>query len=472
MNKKALDFLSNFSYTIISNIISLVISTLVVLIIPRLVGVEEYGYWQLYLFYSSYVGFLHFGWIDGIYLRYGGKTYDELDKTKFFSQFHMLTISQIFISVLLVVTTLLFSYGEDKRFILQMTAICLVLSNVRNMLNFILQSTSRIKEFARITMLDRISYVILIIGFILLGVRDYRIMIIADLLGKTISLIYAMVLCKEIVFRRISTFALTVGETITNIAVGIKLMISTIASTLVIGVVRFGIERVWSVVVFAKVSLSLSVSNLLMIFINAVGIIMYPILRRTDPTKLPKLYIVMRTLLMVAMFALLIMYYPIRYFLSSWLPAYEESLAYLALLFPISIYEGNMALLVNTYLKTLRKEKEMLRINLITLVFSLILTLITTYGMKNLNYAIISIPILLAVRSFLSEMYLAKLMNISIKKDAIMEFILTGVFMFTGWMIFSWMGVLLYLVVYILYVLYKWKEIRMSIQFLKTYMKS
>ena len=72
MNNKALDFIKNFSYTLSSNLLSLVISTLVVLIIPKLIGVEEYGYWQLYIFYTSYIGFLHFGWNDGIYLRYGG----------------------------------------------------------------------------------------------------------------------------------------------------------------------------------------------------------------------------------------------------------------------------------------------------------------------------------------------------------------------------------------------------------------
>lgn len=73
MNSKVINFIKNFSYTLTSNLLSLLVSTLVILIIPKLLGVQEYGYWQLYIFYSSYVGFLHFGWNDGIYLRYGGK---------------------------------------------------------------------------------------------------------------------------------------------------------------------------------------------------------------------------------------------------------------------------------------------------------------------------------------------------------------------------------------------------------------
>ncbi len=90
MNSKAIKIIRNFTYSFTSSLVSMIISSLVILIVPKLIGIKEYGYWQLYLFYSSYVGFLHLGWNDGIYLRYGGKKYDELDKRLFFSQFYML----------------------------------------------------------------------------------------------------------------------------------------------------------------------------------------------------------------------------------------------------------------------------------------------------------------------------------------------------------------------------------------------
>ena len=86
MKEKLIDLVKNFSYSLTSNLISLIISTLVVLVIPRIIGVEDYGFWQLYLFYSSYIGFLHFGWNDGIYLRYGGEEYDDLDKAGKFAE--------------------------------------------------------------------------------------------------------------------------------------------------------------------------------------------------------------------------------------------------------------------------------------------------------------------------------------------------------------------------------------------------
>lgn len=49
--------LKNFSYTFVSNVVSFCISALVTFIVPKKLGVESYGYFQLYLFYVSYVGF-------------------------------------------------------------------------------------------------------------------------------------------------------------------------------------------------------------------------------------------------------------------------------------------------------------------------------------------------------------------------------------------------------------------------------
>lgn len=37
--------------------VSMCLSILQKLLVPKMLGVEQYGYWQLYIFYISYVGF-------------------------------------------------------------------------------------------------------------------------------------------------------------------------------------------------------------------------------------------------------------------------------------------------------------------------------------------------------------------------------------------------------------------------------
>ncbi|WP_303863966.1 hypothetical protein [Alkalibaculum bacchi] len=472
MNGKALRFIKNMSYTISSNLISLIVSTLVILIVPKLIGVKEYGYWQLYLFYSSYVGFLHFGWNDGIYLRYGGFEYNKLDKKLFFSQFISLLSSQIVIGIFIWIITMFFVNEMNRAFILKMTVMTMVIENLRIMLLYILQITNRIKEYARVTISDRIVYILLIITFLIVGVRDYKFMIIADLVGKLTSLVYSMILCKEIVFNRVSNFYFNVTETITNISSGIKLMFANIASTLIIGIVKFGVERTWDVSTFGRVSLTLSISNMMMIFINAVGIILFPILRRTSREKLSSIYSIMRDFLMVLSLGALTLYYPLKTIMVAWLPQYAESLLYMALVFPMFIYEGKMAFLINTYLKTLRREKVMLQINVITMLCSLFMTYIVTQIFNNLNIAILNIVILLAFRSVLAELYLSKELNLNVKKDVFLELLLTLIFILSGWFINSWFTVLIYGMAYIIYLTIKKKDITKTIISLRLLMKA
>lgn len=93
-------------------------------------------------------------------------------------------------------------------------------------------------------------------------------------------------------------------------------------------------------------------------FINAVGIVMFPLLRRTNKERLPSLFVTLRGVFVPLTYAILLLYVPVKFVLGMWLPEYSESLKFMGILFPIVIYEGRMSLLINTYLKTLRKEKQ------------------------------------------------------------------------------------------------------------------
>lgn len=472
MKKKFIDIAKNFSYSLASNLISLIISALITLVIPRIIGVEDYGYWQLYLFYSSYITFLTFGWNDGIYLRYGGEEYDNLDKNLFFSQFYSLLFSQIVIAVIISLFGFNILNDGDRLFILQMIAIDIVIVNARYTLLFILQTTNRIKEYSKVTILDRILYMSLIAFLILVGVSNYRLLIIADLFGRIISLLYAMLLCKDIVFREIKDLTPTLDETRRNISAGINLLFSNTANMLIPGIVRFGIEWNWSVAVFGQVSLTLNVSNLFLKFINALSLVIYPVLRRISYDSLTKFYSIMRDVLMAIVVGMLIFYMPMKIILSQWLPQYAESLNYMALLFPIVIYESKMSLLINTYMKALRFEKVMLNINIITLILSGILTLISTVLMDNLDFAILSIVILMAFRGIVSEIFISKNLDINVTKDIFLELVMTIIFVYTAWIVDSRSTPLIYGLFYIGYLLIKRNDLKESFNYIIRILRS
>ena len=268
-----------------------------------------------------------------------------------------------------------------------------------------------------------------------------------------------MILCKDIIFGKYTSIKNGLFESWKNIRVGVNLLIANIASMLIIGVIRMGIEQNWDIETFGKISLTLSISNLLLIFINAIGIAIFPMLRRTDEKKLASIYEVIRNILMILLFAMLIIYYPLKVILSNWLPQYNEGLIYMAVLFPICIYEGKMSLLINTYFKSLRQEKTILFINIISLCISVICSIITINIFKNINLVVISIVFLLGFRCILAECILAKKIKVKVVKDIVLESILIIIFIVTAWNVKLIISTVIYFIAYLIYVVSKKNKI-------------
>lgn len=455
MNSKFKNIVKNFSYSFSANIVSLLISVLTIAIIPKLVGVTEYGYWQLYTFYLSYIVFFRFGHADGIYLKYGGMEYKNLDRKVFATQFWLLVGAEIIISLMILIYGLLFIENTDRLFIIVLISLNVILVIPKTLLQIVLQATNRITDYASSIMIERVLYGVLLISSVALGVRDYRILIILDLIAKIVSLVFTVGYCKQIIFSKLVGLKIGVVEAWDNMKIGMNLMFSNIASLSIIGVIRLGIERKWDIATFGKISLTLSISNMLMLFINAIGVVFYPILKNTSFDKLPQIYIKMRNILILSFFGMLIFYYPASTVFELWLPNYAESLKYMALLFPICIFESKMSMLIVPYYNSLRKEKLMLRINLVTLVLSLLTTFIVIFILHNLTFAVISITILLALRCEISEILLSKILNINLLTDIFMELVMTGVFVTCAWFASTYIGILIYCFAYIVLLYFK-----------------
>ena len=95
MNKH---FYKNLQFAFLAQFISIIINLIMYLIVPKIVGTTNYAYWQLFIFYTNYAGFFHLGLVDGIYLRLGGKKYNDLNFNLLGSQLKVMNLIQIFVS--------------------------------------------------------------------------------------------------------------------------------------------------------------------------------------------------------------------------------------------------------------------------------------------------------------------------------------------------------------------------------------
>ena len=457
----------NLVYSISANLLSLLVSIILVLILPNLLGETAYGYLQLYLFYTTYVGFFHLGWIDGIYLRIGGKEYGQLEGQLYATQFIVLMIFELIVGVMIVVFANVFVPNVNRLHVIVLTCICMVIYIAKNYTTYILQATNRIKPYAIVTLIEKIIFAVIIIAAWVFRLGNYELIAIGDILGKLISTMVSLKYCKEILFCRLGNWKRTFQEIWINLSVGCKLLLANVAALLVNGIVRFAIERFWSIEVFGKVSLSMSLSNMLMVFISAISVVVFPMLKRMDEDKLGETYELIRNFLMIILLAALVFYYPAKHILTLFLPTYAESLKYMALMFPVCIFDSKISLLVNTYLKALRKEKTILIINISVVIVSMISTYFTVYIMHSLEMAVVSIVILMALQCAIAELYLSKYLGIDVISDMVMEWILVTIFILASWFIDSWISMAIYFVAFIIYCIIKRDKIKSLIKVLR-----
>lgn len=443
-------FKRNVSFSFLCNLISFIVSLMGTFLLPKYMSPENYGGWQLYLFYYTYTGFFHFGWLDGMYLRYGGMEYKKLRTSVYGPEFCCLIIFEVIVALAVFVYSHFYIVNIDLQFILYVVAITGILTVLRSFFSFVLQMTNRIEEYAKITVLERILFLGSIIVFVAIHAVTYKQLAIFDVFVKIFSLLYAIYYCKDLLgVCKISKNILQ--EIKINIKVGVNLMFANIASMLILGIMRFSVSQEWDLSTFGKLSLTIAISSFLMVFINSVSVVLFPALRTVERKTQTIIYCNIRKLLMPILLFMLISYYPLRMILLQWLPGYGDSFMYMAILFPICVYQCNMSLLVNTYLKCLRQERLMFNINLVAVLMSIVFSGIFAYLLHNLNLVIFSMVFVCAFRSILSEYYLTNILKLNINNDIISEVVLVLTFMVISWNFNQWYGGMLYLVAFCIY---------------------
>ena len=404
----------NVSYSVAANLTSFLVGVAVILLVPKVIGVEEYGYFQLFVFFIGYVGFFHFGWADGIILRYAGERWNALSRPRFSGQIHFFLFFELALWGLFALASYwMFGHGA-RLFVLLCTAVGAVLVLANTFLRFILQATNRIKVYAFLVFVERLVYLVAVLIVLFSGARDFRFFVFAYLIAQSATLVGAVWFCRDLIFTRAEPLKLVLRESAECVRVGIKLMLANVASILILGIIRLGIERAWGIAVFGKISLLLSVVSILFVFVNAASLALLPALRREEHERFRTLYFPSRITLTWVLLVSFVFAYPASRIVALWLPAYADSLVYLPLVLPVCLFESSVSLLTGTYLKVLRREKDFLIGNTAALLVSTVFLVISIPVLHNLALAVLAMPASLAVRSWFLEKRLAARLDVNV----------------------------------------------------------
>lgn len=82
-----------------ANILNLGFNLITNFALPKYLSFETYASIKTYQLYIGYIGVLHLGFIDGLYLEYGGKSYNCIDADRWKNELQTLRFFQIILSI-------------------------------------------------------------------------------------------------------------------------------------------------------------------------------------------------------------------------------------------------------------------------------------------------------------------------------------------------------------------------------------
>ncbi len=428
------------SYSIGANIVSLLISVFTSIGIPKLMAedVGGYGYFQIFVFYAGYIGFLHFGYCDGIILRVAGKKYGELDKRLYSGELKVLTIFEALIGILIALTGTVFSNDPAYRFIWLLIGFNTVIIIPKFMLLDILQVTAKVREYAIVTTMGRVSFLAGIVLCMVFGFRQFEYFVLAQTMGELMAFGAALWFCRDIVVQKALPIRECLVDMKLSIFAGYKLLVSNIAVLLFAGIPRMFIQGQYDTTVYGKVSFAFVISNMVLTFISAVEIVLYPEFKRKTQDNLEYIFNKIDGRLMSLFFTGIAFYYPFYLVMERFLPRYTDALVYMVYLFPLCAYSSKMNLLVQNDMKVFRMEKEIMKVNVVTVLMSLGFTILSLFLEDSLKWMMVFTTVVYMFRCVYAEIVLNNKIKVFSVRNEVYDALITAAFIlcmgfFTGW---------------------------------------
>lgn len=410
MNIKSL--IQNAAVAFLAQGVTMLISCLTSLLVPKILGVEEFGYWQLFIFYASYVGFFHFGLNDGVYLVHGGEGRDQIDKRSVNSQFLIGSIFQLVLCVLIIGFVMGIDLGQQRNFVLICTAYYMVVKNASNYLGYVFQSMNETKLYSFSCILERIAFLLPLAALLIARAQSFTWFVLAYCASGTLQLLFCLWHARDFFGSGLLAPSEAARESLASVRIGIKLMIANIASQLILGVARFIIDALWGIKTFGELSLSLSMVNFVFSFVSQAAMVLFPALRQGSKDEVGKFFYAVRNFMDLVFPAVYLFYFPGVWLLSMWLPQYANSFIFFAYLLPICVFDGKMSIACTTCFKVEREEALLLKINIVTTCFSAIGAVIGGYALGSIWFIIGTVVVAIILRSVVSELLLANRLDV------------------------------------------------------------
>lgn len=429
----------NETRKIIGNIVKVAISNVVILFaglltnfcLPNIMPVKEFGIYKEFSLYFSYVGLLHFGFVDGIYIKYGGKKIENIDANEFkvFTTFFYL----FQILMILIAGFICIFIRKDLVFFILLLSFLAVSTNITTYYQYISQATERFDELSLRNFIKSIFQIVSIL-VLLLMVKENILKYISAKIYIIIIFIISLILMiwYEKTYKSFSLLKIKkifkYKDNIKNIFIcGFPILIAGSVSNLILIS-----DRQFAVILvnndeYAFYAFAYSVAALFTTLISAISTVLFPAIKKIDSDYAHN-YSKSLTIVLIAVFFFGIFYKPIEELIKIFVPIYSNSLLYLLLLMPAILINMVISAVNTNYYKALGMNKEYLKQSIIVLIIAVVTNGMFYSIFHSLNGLCIASVLTFYLWYFFSTNYLGKYFRIRTIQYILYVFLMIIVF--------------------------------------------
>ena len=301
-------------------LISMVFSTALVFLVPRMVSVEDYGYWRLFTLYAAYAGFLHLGLADGALLRWAGRPLREFHH-EIGPSMRFLVVEQLLVIVpaCLVAALLL---PAIARFI-AIGVLCFALVyNLSALLQFALQGAKMFGPVAVATAAPTGAFLLMLFLRELRGTPNFRELILFYFVAFACVLVYLWLQLKP--RRESGDSGWQLGRS--YVSVGWPILLANTGYSLVSAADRLAVSAALPIYDFAQYSLAASIMFVPTAALATVYRVFFSHVAAVGPESRAKLYGRTSKFVLVLWSLLLPSYFLMAPFVRHFLPKYVVAL--------------------------------------------------------------------------------------------------------------------------------------------------
>lgn len=434
MNKSSA-LLKGMFYVLIANVINMVFNLITNFILPKYLSIDSYAAIKTYQLYISYIGALHFGFTDGMYLKYGGKNLKEINPFDLSKNIGTLRTIEIFVATLLIV----FSVTTHNT-VLLFFSLTIVPTNVANYFTSLYQATGEFNKYGKI--INFTVFVNCAINIILIFVfhnDNYSLFLLGYLIVNTIVWIYLESSLHSSIEIKSNIFTFDKLELLSNCKSGIVLMIGNLSSFILTGLDRWCVKFLMTSASFAFFSFAVSMESFLNVAMNPITVTLYNYFCNHDDRNQ---IIRVRNLVLIFSAVIIVAAFPAKFILEVYLDKYLPATMVMFFLFATQIFNMlNKGIYINLY-----KARRMQRRYFIKLIIVII---------SGLVFNIICYSLYKQIEAFAVGTLLSSLLWFILSKDdfkeysyKLNEYIYMGltiiVFLVCGYYLNSILGLLVY----------------------------